>query len=69
VYNQPAAMHAAPRGTSHQLTATASARPAAAATAYDVIAARLTAAGGASPAATSRTGPTRTSSVPRTPSL
>ncbi len=62
-------MHAAPTTISHGLVASASARPASAATPKDTNAARLTAAGAASPDATRRTGPTRAVSVPRTPSL
>jgi hypothetical protein len=69
VYSQPAATERAPTRNSHGVVASASAVPAAAATAKASHAARLTEAGAASPLATSRTGPTRSASVPRTPSL
>ena len=62
-------MHAAPTATSHQHVTAASASPAAPATKKQPNAAASTCRGGASPAATNRTGPTRRSSEPRTPSL
>ena len=62
-------MQAAPTISSHQEVTAASASPAAPATAKEPSAAASTCRGGASPAATSRTGPTRRSSEPRTPSL
>ena len=55
-------------GISHHDVVAARTRPATAATPNAPNAARLTAPGGLSPDATSRTGPTRASSVPRTPS-
>ena len=54
---------------SHHPAAAAKARPATPATAKLASAARFTAGADASPDATSRTGPTRTASVPRLPSL
>ena len=58
-----------PTRNSHGVVASARAVPARAATPKATNAARFTAAGEASFEATSRTGPTRSSSVPRTPSL
>jgi hypothetical protein len=54
---------------SHHVVTAARASPATAAAPKASSAARFTAPGAASPLATRRTGPTRTSSVPRTPSL
>ena len=62
-------MLATPTTSSHHEVVAASTNPATAATPKAPKAARLTAEGYASPLATRRTGPTRTSSVPRTPSL
>ena len=58
-----------PTSSSHHDVVAASASPASAASPRQPSAARLTADGDAVPDATSRIGPTRTSSVPRTPSL
>ena len=57
-----------PRARIHHDVAQARARPTTPATPNATSAARLTAAGDASPVAVSRTGPTRASSVPRMPS-
>ena len=62
-------MHAPPAATSHHAVTAARTSPAAPATAKHPRAADSTWRGDASPAATSRTGPTRRSSEPRTPSL
>ena len=62
-------MQAAPTATSHQDVTAASASPATPARKKHPKAAASTCRGGASPAATSRTGPTRRSSEPRIPSL
>ncbi len=62
-------MQAAPTSSSHHATSRASTRPATAATTNDSSAARFTAPGEATPDPTRRSGPTRSASVPRTPSL
>ena len=61
-------MHAAPTAISHGWLTIASARPAAAPTARLTTAAVSTARGVATREPTSRSGPARTSSVPRMPS-
>src|ERR1017187_4727182 len=62
-------MQAAPTASSHHDVTAASASPATPATQNKPNAAAFTCRGGASRAATSRTGPTRRSSEPRPPSL
>ena len=69
MYVQAAATARAPSRITHQEVTAARANPVTQATAKQPIAARRTCRAGTTPAATSRTGPTRTSSVPRIPSL
>ncbi len=61
-------MHAAPTSTSHHALSNASASPATAATPKHANAAALTRFGGTRPDPVRRSGPERSSSVPRTPS-
>ena len=61
-------MQARPIAISHQLVVTASTNPATQAIPKQTNAARFTSAAGAAPAPTNRIGPTRSASVPRTPS-
>ena len=61
-------MQIAPTATSHQLDSAASANPASAPTPNAIPAASSTCRGVAAPEPTSRTGPTRSVSVPRVPS-
>ena len=68
VYSHPAPMQAAPTTTNHNDVASAMSRPVNAATPNAINAARLTTCGDTRPEPTSRKGPTRFSSVPRTPS-
>ena len=68
VYSQAPAMQAAPTAISHGALNSASASPASAPTVRLAIAAVSTARGTASREPTRRTGPARTSSVPRMPS-
>ena len=65
----PRRRHAAPTATSHHDDNAASTSPATPATAKAASAAAFTADGVATPDPTSRSGPTRSASVPRTPSL
>ena len=67
--NHAAATAAPPSRISHHEVITASASPATQATAKQPSAAASTCRGRARPEPTSRTGPTRRSSVPRIPSL
>ncbi len=62
-------MATAPTATSAQVVSSASTSPASAATPKHANAAPRTAAGDAVPLPTRRSGPTRSSSVPRMPSL
>jgi hypothetical protein len=68
VYSQAPAMHSAPTAISHGALNHASTTPAAAATPRLATAAVSTARGAASFEPTRRSGPARTSSVPRMPS-
>ncbi len=68
VYPQAASTDSAPTIKIHHEDVAASASPATQATTNEINAARFTAFAEAKPDAVKRTGPTRTSSVPRIPS-
>ena len=68
VYSHPAPIQAAPTTTNHNEVASAITKPNTAATPKAMKAARFTTCGATRPEPTRRNGPTRFSSVPRTPS-